>query len=754
MGSTGKANRGGVGEFIPPRRKDGFGLKVVRLLDEDGRRNENFWNEARSIHRYCASVRFLGGAMKIPLAAHYYLNRHDPLADIEWREVKRAWDEYRLRSAIIDNDEPDSPWDPKTSSIDDLFHSAFVDREEAWRFHNYKPAAGPLLRHIYEAGLDADLLMIYPVAYGGEKNLSCYYDEPFSAADARSLIGQLAATILDLYRSGTAHGDIKPKNIMVSETEGKKLFRLTDFGSTHSEDIPSDSGTESFFNRELYDKILEQTGSELTARVYTDFYALNRTVVAMAIGRDPGCLVYEDCVVERWPEITEQWQKLRETDDRTMDDFRQLAAEEPLSIDPNWEPFESYIDEFDPMDKVNGKLTYGRLHEQIAFSEQFDPMMRFRHIRIDLDVWKLFPEFCHTPLTINRGGVIFHAPDDARTEKPPQDFHFYIPADLDHIRLTEEETERLIGHGRKLDAYFRTRPREKACFPSKEDIFRCGGELKMLWGRRAMGDHLINYADYFRYLATGEADFSIDDWLTLLPRLPELEKKLTRAVCLKLLDRVRKDSRGSWLFGNETFVKHVLREKFDFSAKEWLKLCGYTSGFDDRIDLDLAWKIFKAARGTEAKLLLKNHPRIAELLHSIPSPETDQERYFEDFINLCKWDREAFLRYFPDGRRTDLSVKQWQFCLHANPELAEFVPEEILPQLSRKTWVRILGTFPERIEGCPCADKFNAAEWGSLLLQQPKLKNYCPPGIVFPDRLKKRLDRAQFPSGRSEEQDV
>ena len=72
MGNDSRMPRGGVGEFLPPVHGKGFGLKIVRRKTEDGRRNENFWNEARSIHFYCASVRFLSGGMKIPLAAHYY----------------------------------------------------------------------------------------------------------------------------------------------------------------------------------------------------------------------------------------------------------------------------------------------------------------------------------------------------------------------------------------------------------------------------------------------------------------------------------------------------------------------------------------------------------------------------------------------------------------------------------------------------------------------------------------------------------
>ena len=721
-----RTNTGGGGKFYPPRSGHGFGRKVVPLL-EGGHRNRNFWNEAQSIHRYCAQVRFLPGSLKIPLAVHYYLHKDDPRWP-GWMESKR------------------------TPKIPELFRGVRIEQGELSLYREYRPVPEELLRRIYHEKLDADLLLVYPMAYGGEKNLSSYYgDDAFFAEDARALIGQVAAAILDLYRCGTAHGDIKPENIMVSEIGGKKLFRLTDFGSAHFEDAPSDSGTNVFYDRVLYKTILNKTGSKLLARVYTDFYALNRTVLVLALGYLPGevddegkfILVNEDCVTDQWPEIGEQWKTLQKIRDGepTMEELAGLSAGGPGSIPQDWNPFHSYCDEFDSMIQVNDRLEYGKLYEQITFSEHFDPLMRIRGIRTDTDVWKLFPEFCHTALTVSHYGVIFHAPDDAWTGQPPQDFSNYTPCDLAHIRLPDEDTERLINYGKKLNAYFHENPGARACLPLKEDIFRCGGKLKMLWGKLPPPARPVDYEAYFRYLAADQADFSTDDWLTLLPRLPELQKKLDREICLKLLDRYSRGSCCVWLFGLETFLKHISGEKFDFSFRQWLEVCGHTSRFDDRIDAETAWKMFKAAWGPDAKDLLENHPHIAELLHSTPSPETDEGSYFNDFLNLRQWDRETFLMYFPAGRPADFTLKQWEKCLHVNPGLVEFVPEEILPRLGRKTWMRLLGTEPGLIGRCPCADRFSAAEWGSILLQQPQLKKYCPAGIVFPDRMKKRLDK-------------
>lgn len=74
-----RAARGGVGEFLPPTNGWRFGLKVVRLLDEYGLRNDGFWHEALSVHSYCSSVRFVASCTKIPLAMRYYIRRSDPL---------------------------------------------------------------------------------------------------------------------------------------------------------------------------------------------------------------------------------------------------------------------------------------------------------------------------------------------------------------------------------------------------------------------------------------------------------------------------------------------------------------------------------------------------------------------------------------------------------------------------------------------------------------------------------------------------
>ena len=666
-----RKNTGGVGEFYPPSGFPCFGLKVVPLLDKDRGRNRNFWNEAKSIHRYCGRVRFLSGSLKIPMAVHYYLHQDDSLG-AGWRENKR------------------------TPKIAELFRGVCIERGQLIRYRKYRAIPEELLRRIYDEDLDADLLLVYPMAYGGEKNLSSYYgDDAFFAEDARALIGQVAAAILDLYRCGTAHGDIKPENIMVSEIGGKKLFRLTDFGSAHFEDAPSDSGTKVFYDRVLYETILNKTGSELIARIYTDFYALNRTVLVLALGYLPDnvdaegkfILVNDDCVTERWPEIREEWEMLQQLDRRTMDDFRKLAAEEPAAVNPDWEPFYSPRIEFDSMIIVNGTMEYGWLHEQISFSNRFDPLMRVSGIETDRAVLKLFPEFCHVPLAVSPYEKIFHAPDDARTGQPPLNFHDYTPATLDNIQLTDEEKERLTGYGKKLNEYFVENPGARACLPMKEDIFRCGGALKMIWGKQTTLVRAIDYEAYFRLLAANQADLS---------------------------------------------------------PCHWLQICSCTSRFDDRIDAAMAWKIFKEARRKTAMDLLKKHPHIADLLHSMPSPETDEGSYFNDFLNLCKWDRETFLLYFPAARRADLTEKQWEKCLQVNPGLLEFVPEETLLRLRRKTWVRILGTEPGLIGKCPCADRFSAEEWGSILLQQPQLKKYCPAGIVFPDRMKRRLEKKDF----------
>lgn len=509
-----RVKQGGFGRFFPPCHEGDFGLKLLHLRNTDDTLNPGFWTEAQCVHSYCSAVRFQGGCLKIPLAPRYFINEKDPY----YGSGADPAGEFELK---------------------ELFSAAFIENGEEIlkEYENYKPVKEETLKQIYDKkdNANADLLMVYPMFNGGENNLTAYYnDSNFSSADARDLIVQILSAILDLYRSGRAHGDIKPENIMVQEIRKKrksrksrKIFRLTDFGSTHSELMPSDSGTGAFFNRKLYQTILDRSKYVLLARVYTDFYALVRTVLALALGRHPKeeAAFNPECVTDKWPAIKPLWDELLDTENITIERVRQIVSENSLPKGCDYTPFYTYVnDEFEEMPKggdyYNG-ISYGRLHEQISFSNEFDPMMKISGISFDSSVYDLFPEFYHLPLMEGWRWMIFHAPDDAITGNRPLDFTNYRPMTLAETTVSPEEKELLKEYGRRLNKYFAENKNAQSFsfLPEVKHIFRVDGQLKLLWGIGLKLNRPIDYEKYFSFLAKEEVCFSYPDWRVLLPHI-------------------------------------------------------------------------------------------------------------------------------------------------------------------------------------------------------------------------------------------
>ena len=127
------------------------------------------------------------------------------------------------------------------------------------------------------------------------------------------MIRQILSSILDLYDNRCAHCDIKPSNIMIwSHPDRNKekrtnithtRFRLTDFGSIHSEKLGSGSGTEIFFSKIEYQHLKESGLSDLECRTLMDGFALALTIYSLAAGHIPANpLVNWRIVAAKWPE--------------------------------------------------------------------------------------------------------------------------------------------------------------------------------------------------------------------------------------------------------------------------------------------------------------------------------------------------------------------------------------------------------------------------------------------------------------------
>lgn len=507
-----ECNRGGIGEFLPPVQKRNFGLKIVRLKNNDNFEPDKFWGEARSIRTYGASIRFLASASKVPLSERYYINKKDPL-----------FRDYQFCS--------------RKENFAQLCWYYFLDDKEniKKRFSDYILVPEELLQDIYDRKLEADLLLAYPMAKGGEKNLEDFYGEAFSCEDVKGLIIQILAVILEFYRSGCAHGDIKPANIMVSQIKGKKIFRLVDYGSIHSASSPSNSGTREFYDADLYRKIKEKTEDTLLARVFTDCYALGMTVLAMALGQTPVAsgLYNSRCVVGKWPEIKDLWKMIEPNniENLSIDQLEKIVASNtPIQLPINWTPFEVPLKEkvFFPLSPEYSSPVYGKLYEQVRLfrEKSFDPMMLISDIKYNKEIYRQVPEFYHLPLIKDmfENRMIFHAPDDLQSKRRPANFSNYTPRNLSNSRPTKSEVKKLMQFGKKLDRFFSENRFAESLWPGKEDIFWCDGALKMLWRKGYYLDRTVSYETYFRFLATGEAELCDEDWQTLLPHFPELEK--------------------------------------------------------------------------------------------------------------------------------------------------------------------------------------------------------------------------------------
>ena len=100
---------------------------------------------------------------------------------------------------------------------------------------------------------------------------------PLSVEDTVNLAKMLLKMGQYLLKFDLVHGDIKPENIMVSERDGKHIFKVIDFGSmTELYSISSNAGTPSYLAPERFTGASINEGSEVYSLGVTLYEALTK----------------------------------------------------------------------------------------------------------------------------------------------------------------------------------------------------------------------------------------------------------------------------------------------------------------------------------------------------------------------------------------------------------------------------------------------------------------------------------------------
>ena len=537
---------------------DRYCLKIVSLREKDGHLNDQFWDEARSVSLYTSVARNIPGCAACPLPACYWIHEKDPL----YGKYLRARMSGERPRTLIDHLS-------LFNVAPEQLESPGIDDPEAFWF-----VPPPLLKQIYDArehDRPARLLLTYPVLRGEV----CLRDDPLNnPLEIRRMIYHVLSAILTLYRNGLAHGDVKPANIMRLRPFGLEFGRdfsyfLTDIGSVHSGNQPSDTYTEVFFNAGVWKRWekepdrgeqnrkfigeggfrpdTELSGNELNSllrRTLMDGYALGVTIWSMARGWEPTCSLFNpDLVDAKWHDgtITGIFNTLYDVGNLTIAGMQKIAdrlkdefprrfdksvciatygRESEVGFDVEW------VEKMDCGDEVE----YGKLAEQLNFSGKFNPMLRLYRKGRTVD---FPPEAVMRPIieTYSNGGRfindIYYAPDDAESGCRPVDFENYQPCTLDRLieknELKEEDAGELAALGQRIDKYRAEQKRSGRQnpflrLPYPQDIVKVDGSWMIqpffLGSFRPVEE--ISFEEYFKMLCRRDNRLTTQNWADLL----------------------------------------------------------------------------------------------------------------------------------------------------------------------------------------------------------------------------------------------
>ena len=498
-----------------PGVKNTFCLKCVPLLQEREKLNEIFWNEAQSVSVYTSVVREISGCAACPIPAQYWIHESDPLflsfpriemskerpkCLIDFISIFDIQPEQLLDKGI----DPAKYWLAPRELLKNIYDSHKLAGET--QKYNLPPE---LYNKLFASKIKCDLLLTYPIQQGKDsldKGVLSWRESKTEDAQAKEaqeiskMIYQILSAILELYRNGVAHGDIKPANIirrlirrLGSGQPPENSYFLTDMGSIHAGNLESETGSGRFFNFSAFEewkniepeKFNQDSIGEggfypenemppeelksLLCRTLMDGYALALTIWSQAKGSDPTSSLVNRALVKKW-----QNEKIVDAFN-TLYDVRNLTIEKMQGIVDSfaWDhsagsiaddyncietygresefPFEvKYTEVEEVTDKRVGSNTrevsieYGYLQEQINFSGKVNPMLRIkgrsRYQHLDTLLMKpLIRSYSNGNKPLHE---IYHAPDDITGSRTVA-WDEYKPFSLDWVLSDSKNRESL-----------------------------------------------------------------------------------------------------------------------------------------------------------------------------------------------------------------------------------------------------------------------------------------------------------------------
>ncbi|MFC3383500.1 serine/threonine-protein kinase [Couchioplanes caeruleus subsp. azureus] len=139
------------------------------------------------------------------------------------------------------------------------------------------------VRDLFSAGESLGLVMDFVA--GGSLREHLRREGTLPAGEAARLLAQVAAALAEAHGIGVVHRDVKPDNILLRESDGRRDVRLTDFGIARILDAPGLTTPQAIIGTPHYMAPETISGGEPTPPA--DVYALGVVLYELVAGRPP-----------------------------------------------------------------------------------------------------------------------------------------------------------------------------------------------------------------------------------------------------------------------------------------------------------------------------------------------------------------------------------------------------------------------------------------------------------------------------------